>query len=521
MVSAHPGGSPSPGIDAGRALAPLETRRGRWDVVPWLVDAVYLTALVFALPYLVVTRRGGRVIDHWRRRTGRVERRSSDRPCVWIHGVSVGEILSARGILAQLESEFPDWEIVLSTTTRAGLAAARRHYPHHRVISYPFDFSFLVRRAFRRIRPNLVVIVEHELWPNFLRLAGSRGVPVVLVNARLSERSRQGYRWLSRIFRWPPRSVVHICAEDETSARGFEELGVERERVTVTGNLKFDSSSAAGVCTRRELGLSPENWTFVAGSTHHGEEDIVIESFCKLREEDSRARLVLAPRRTDRTSEISRAIRRRGLRPVLWSKLARSNRAIRQSRTNGTVLDSPPGAPAAPLNGHASASFQPLSLAADEVLLVDTVGDLPRIAGSGDVVFVGGSLIPFGGHNVIEPARHGCPVLIGPHYGSFRQIVSSFLADRAMLVVQDRNELLARLRDLRSNPDKAQGMGARARATVARNVGASARTFAALHPIVAELTRRAALEESSHEEREGDAKKDEEERKSREPELEV
>jgi 3-deoxy-D-manno-octulosonic-acid transferase len=162
-----------------------------------LLDSVYFGLLACMVPYLWIRGKGRQVRDHIPRRFRDIPPRAGDRPCLWVHGVSVGELLSVRKLLARFEEEFPGWEIVLSTTTRSGLEAARVHYPESPAISYPFDFSYLVKRAFDRIRPDLILIVEHELWPNFLWQAQARHVPVAMVNARLSERSLRGYRWLS------------------------------------------------------------------------------------------------------------------------------------------------------------------------------------------------------------------------------------------------------------------------------------------------------------------------------------
>ena len=168
---------------------------------------------------------------------------------------------------------------MLSTTTQAGVKAGERHYEGTRILSYPFDLSYLVRRAFDRIRPDLIVIVEHELWPNFLRHAEARGIPVAIVNGRLSERSLRGYRWLSKVLSWPPRGIVNFCVEDEGSAEGFSKLGVDASQIHVTGNLKFDNQPSGAALERTQLGFSPDDWIVVAGSTHPGEDEIVLDAF--------------------------------------------------------------------------------------------------------------------------------------------------------------------------------------------------------------------------------------------------
>lgn len=448
------------------------------------------------MPYLFCVGRGRGVMDHLRRQTKPPPKRRSNRPCLWVHGVSVGEILSARRFLKQFNKTYSDWEIVLSTTTRSGLEAGERHYPDCSIFSYPFDLSFLVRRAFESIRPDLVIIVEHELWPNFLGHAAARNVPVVIVNGRLSGRSLGGYRWLSRLLRWPPRSVVQFCVEDERSAEGFRELGVPSDRICVTGNFKFDNMVTPSSCCRQDFGFSSKEWVIVATSTHPGEEEQLVQAYMKLRAEDPNTRIIIAPRRVERSAEIGRIVEKRGLRPMLWSHLETRQQAVASTAMNvaNNGNGTHPFAAVADNNGNgtdygAGYVTRTRGIQTDQVLIVDTVGELQHVVPSADVVFVGGSLIPFGGHNVIEPASLGQPVIIGPHYDSFRQVMSAFLAQDAVVVVNDARDLYNKLRRLKSHPEESQRLGERAATTVARNTGASERTFEAIQPIVAGLNR--------------------------------
>ncbi len=516
----------SPPLDPLNGVQPRDSVRG---IIPYLLDSVYLSSLLFTVPYLFCAGRARSVMDHLRRRSRQIPQRTGNRPCVWVHGVSVGEILSARHFLHRFSEHFPEWECLLSTTTRAGIEAGKRHYPNCKIFSYPFDLSFLVKRAFDNVRPDLVIIVEHELWPNFLKHAEARGVPVVLVNGRLSKRSFKGYRWLSRVMSWPPKSVVKVCAEDEISARGFSKLGVDRKRIQVTGNFKFDNTATPTACMRKELGIANSDWVLLAGSTHNGEEEPIVDAFMRIRAADSQARLVLAPRRVERVGEISRLLERRGLQARLWSEvstaysngtapaskngrasnngshdhitsgsggngqLAESNDAsgyharerLDGSGTNGIHSGNAGGSD----NGNGHVVTEPVAQA-DQVILVDTIGELQKIAAVANVVFVGGSLIPFGGHNVIEPAALGRPVLIGPHHDNFRQVVSAFLENDAVIIVHSAEELYQHLHQLKTSPQTARRLGERAAQTVARNTGASERTFQAIRPIVTKLSER-------------------------------
>jgi 3-deoxy-D-manno-octulosonic-acid transferase len=344
------------------------------------------------------------------------------------------------------------------------------------MVSYPFDMSYLVKRAFNRIRPDLVLIVEHELWPNFLWHAHSRRVPVAIVNGRMSERSLRGYRWLSRLVTWPPPCIVSICVEDSVSAEGFRKLGVAPERIHVTGNFKFDNTALGTSGARADLGLNGGDWVLVGASTHKGEEDMLLDSFAALHREDSRSRLVIAPRHVDRVDELATLVRRRGFNALRWSHLARNGNGGASGNSNGGGAGSvSPG------------SWQ--QNGRGEVLLVDTMGDLDRISAAGDVVFVGGSLVPFGGHNVISPAGLGCPVVIGPHYANFRSVVSAFLDRDALLVASDAGDLSRKLRELKRDPGRARGIARRAREAVATHAGASDRTFEVLQPLIESIAR--------------------------------
>lgn len=430
-------------------------------IAPLLLDTLYLGGLAVTLPYLIARGRGAHVLDHIRRRTQSLPLRGGRRPCVWVHGVSVGEILSVRRFLARFSLRFPAWEIVLSTTTRAGLEAGRRQYRGQQVLPYPFDFSPLVRRAFDRLRPDLVVIAEHELWPNFLWHAQKRNVPVCLVNGRLSSRSLDGYKLLSRVIEWPPSAIELYCVEDQLSAERFLQLGVRPDRIHVTDNLKFDAQPYPAGVLREELGLSHRHWVVVGASVHDSEEHAVLQAFASLHRDDKNVRLLIAPRRLDRIEKLVRAICDRGFRVTRWSQLA-DDRTARSTALNGAA----------------------------DVLLVDTFGDLPRLVSVGDAIFVGGSLVPFGGHNIIEPARNGRPVVIGPHYENFHDVVQGFLENDALMVCQNGDDLGACLATLKRDPARAAAMARRAAQTVARRSGSSSRTLQAMRPLVAMLEER-------------------------------
>ena len=424
-----------------------ESRPGSHRAFTWLLDGAYLVAGAASIPFSALRGRLGRTSEHLRRRAFRAPpHREGTRPCLWLHAVSVGEVLTIRRLVERLRETLSGWDLAISSTTEAGVEAAKKHYPEHLVFSCPLDLSRHVRRTLNAIRPDAIAIVEHDIWPNMVRLAHDRGIPVALLNARLSPGSLAGYRRLSRIYPWPPRDLELIAVQDGDSLQAFRDLGFTDEQLTQTGNLKFDNPPLVTENLRSELGYSTEDWILLAGSTHEGEEEAVLDAFLAVRSRDDQARLILVPRRIERSPEIARLVETRGLECHLWTERR-------------------DGAPA--------------------VLLVDAVGELARLSSVGDLTFVGGSLADIGGHNVIEPAAFGCPTIIGPNYRNFRSIVATFLADDALIVVPDAAALEREVTALWQDRRRARALGERARLCVAQNSGADERTLEAL----VELTR--------------------------------
>jgi 3-deoxy-D-manno-octulosonic-acid transferase len=368
------------------------------------------------------------------------------RPRVLIHGVSVGEVKGAASLVRRVAQERPDLEVVLSSITDTGLEMARQQYPGLTAVRWPFDHSWLARCFLRRLQPSAIVLIELELWPNMLREANRLGIPVAVVNGRITARSFGRYRLLER---WCPQfeRISLFCAQTELYGARFSGLGVTAERLCITGNVKVDGITVGradpGPDLRRWLPGAPGQPVWVAGSTHAPEERLVVEAWLRFARA---ARLVLVPRHPHRAVEVQAQLTGLGIAAQRLSDLRRGS----------------------------------LSVDPTQPLIVDTIGELERVYGAADLVFVGGSLIPHGGQNLLEPAAQGIPVLHGPHMHNFAQ-ESQLLADAgASRQVADGEELGRIAAELLSDRTRAQAMGAAGHLAVARQQGATAATWEAL-----------------------------------------
>jgi 3-deoxy-D-manno-octulosonic-acid transferase len=365
-------------------------------------------------------------------------------PCGWIHAVSVGESITAAPVVAGVRRLAPGLPLVMTTVTETGARVVRERFAGevtHRF--FPLDLPGPVRRSVAAINPAFLVCLETELWPNVLRALARRGVPVMIANGRVSDRSFPRYRAV-RAFLRPVLADVRVFAmQSEEDARRIVLLGAPRERVFVTGNLKHEArpdDAAAAETWRRRLGLGAGPGAWIAGSTHRGEDEVVLEAHRRLGERVPGARLVLAPRHPERVPELVHMIERRGFT------------ARRRSELPGAAVD---GA----------------------VVVVDTVGELASIYAAGLGAFVGGSLVPAGGHNVLEPALAGKPVAFGPHTENFRESAALLRASGGGFVVRDEGELAAVLLRWFGDREGCAALGAAAREAAVSRDGAVGRTL--------------------------------------------
>jgi 3-deoxy-D-manno-octulosonic-acid transferase len=375
---------------------------------------------------------------------------------IWIHAVSVGEALTARALIAELRERYPGLKIFLSTTTLTGQQVARTRLQHlDAVFFFPFDLPPFVNRTLRLVKPRLFIMMETEIWPNLLRACRKAGVKTMLVNGRISTRSYPRYKLARGFFRRVLGDVDRFCMQSDESARRVVDIGAAPDRVTVTGSLKFDSLEAPAAIAGRGAGrvlryfrIPPARPVFIAASTLKGEEAPVLAAFAATRRVHPTALLIIAPRKPERFAEAEALARAEGHRVV---------------RRNDLPIDAEPHA---------------------DVVVLDTIGELAHLFQVATVVFVGGSLVDQGGHNILEPAVHGKPIVFGPHMENFAEISATFLAQQAAVQVDGAAGLLDAVVRLSGDPVERARLGAAARALVEANRGAKARTMAAIEALI-------------------------------------
>jgi 3-deoxy-D-manno-octulosonic-acid transferase len=419
---------------------------------------VYLLAVYLAAPVIsaVFLWRGLRDRGYWRNFGERFGFGAPAAPHgVWIHAVSVGEVQACAPLVGVLRQRYPDLPLTVTAVTPTGAARARALFGGAAQVRYvPFDLPGAVRRFFARVQPRLAVIVETELWPNLYRECGRRRVPLVLASARLSARSVGRYRRLGALFRDTLSQAAVVAAQGTGDAERFQALGADPASTHVTGNLKFDfelppQTVERGARLREQY--APARALWVAGSTHGGgEEQTLLEAQRRVRALHPEALLVLAPRHPQRFAEVAALLHQGGV-----SFVRRSQGAAAAAHTC-------------------------------EVLLLDSLGELLDFYAAADVAFVGGSLVPIGGHNLLEPAALGVPILTGPYNSNSEEIARLLIASGAAEVVRDAGTLGARIGTLLANPEARVRIGAHGRASVDSNRGALGKLLGLIEPLLSE-----------------------------------
>jgi len=436
-----------------------------------LYSAVLALGMLLSLPYwLYQVVRHGKYRRGFAERLGKVPARvvaqslSTAPPVIWIHAVSVGEVLAVSGLVAEMRQAFPQHRILISTTTDTGQDLARERFGEQNVFYFPMDFAFAIRPYLETLRPELVVLAETEFWPNFLRLVHLSGARIAVVNARISDRSWPRYRR----FQWAlRRMLVHVdlfLAQTQQDADRLRSIGADSRRVQVTGNLKFDVSLPAPTplvdSLRRSLASEGAGPVLVCGSTVEDEEPPLLKAFENLRVGHSRAVMILAPRHPERFDTVAILLQQLGIplhRRTLWA---------------GEKL-------------------------AGGVLLVDSIGELAALYALADVAFVGGSLVPRGGHNIIEPAQQGVAIVTGNHTENFRDIINLFQSRDAVRIV-GLSELPLTLMHLVDNDAERLALGRRAKETIQSQTGATLRTMGALGTLIQSSSQRPTVAHAAH-----------------------
>jgi 3-deoxy-D-manno-octulosonic-acid transferase len=407
-----------------------------------LYEVLLYLVLVLAMPWFLITGvLRGKYLANFPERMGRF-RGEADAHDLWIHAVSVGEAIAARPVVAEIQKQRPGTSIVFTTTTITGQAQARRLFPDATVTYFPFDFAFAVRRFLEHHRPRVFATMETEIWPNVTRLARARGTRMLLANGRISDRSFPRYRAFRAIVRSVLNKYDRILAREETDRERFVAIGAPEEIVEVSGNVKFDyepDASPLEIAPQIEA-LIGERKVLILGSTMEGEDEALLPELERFLAEHN-AFVVIAPRKPERFELVAGLLQ------------TSSFRFTRRSALGG----------AAPASGA-------------DILLLDTIGELAKMYRYATAAFIGGTLVPIGGHNPIEPAAAGVPVCFGPSMSNFREIAQVFLREQAAVEVKNAAEVIDFASQMFDDAFLQSTWGERARRTVLQNRGASERT---------------------------------------------
>ena len=427
-----------------------------------LYNILMLTAAVVGLPFFAFRFiRERRFRERLRQNLGffpaETLTRVVGRSPVWFQAASVGEVVAASSIIREFKRQLPDIPVLISSGTISGYDMAQRIIPEaDAVIFYPPDLPGMPDRIVGKILPRAYVPVETELWPNFIRSARKRSIPVIMVNGRIGERSVEHYRQMRRMFTKMLDTVVRFCMQSTVDAQYVIQLGADPHKVIVTGNTKYDQNYSQVTAEekktlRQELGLIDNVPVLIAGSTHRGEEEILLEVLRQIQGRAPIVKMILAPRDVPRSGGIVELVRRAGFVAELRSQMS---------------------------------SLTAEQRAEVRVVVLDSIGELGRFYSLADLVFVGGSLVSHGGHNILEPAAQGKPILVGPHMFNFRDTYALFSKRNACMTVLDGQELAQKTLELLQNKQTAEQMGREAAAIVAENQGAAVRTVEHLRQII-------------------------------------
>ncbi|MDP2939237.1 MAG: 3-deoxy-D-manno-octulosonic acid transferase [Candidatus Omnitrophota bacterium] len=406
-----------------------------------IYDLIFLLFIILYLPLFLFK---GKAHKGFRQRLGYFSKDLNEsfknKNNIWVHAVSVGEVTVVAGLLNFLRKLYPKDRIIISTVTPTGNKLAKSiRSPDDLIIYFPLDLSFIVKKFVKKIKPKIFISAETEIWPNLFLALYKENVPVILVNGRVSDASFRGYRIVKPLIRNILRGVKLFCMQTQMDAQRIKELGANIETIVVAGNMKFDTTSPSSKYSKENLGFLDSDLLLIAGSTHNGEEEIILKVYKNLSKEFMNLKLLIAPRHIERCRFVESILIREGIKFVRFSK---------------------------GLN----------KLAQANVVILDTIGDLNSLYALADVIFMGGSLIKKGGHNIIEPALFGKPVIFGPYMFNFKEISRIFLKRNAAIKINNPEDLETNIRDLLLHKESREKIGKIAASIVEENRGATEKT---------------------------------------------
>ena len=419
----------------------------------YILDLLYLFAGLAYSPVIIYRAvRHNRYRKGWAQRFGKIVRKNPAEKCIWIHAVSVGEVNAAKTVITELDKKFPDLDIVISTTTDTGFARASKLFSkEHLVFYFPFDFSWVMQRAFSSLNPVICLLMELEVWPNYIDMARRLNVPVVIVNGRISEKSFSRYNRIKPFVKKIFRKVDLILAQTQEYARRFRAIGTNPDSVLVTGSLKYDTAQitdkvdgADALADKLNIG---DERLWVAGATGPGEEKIILDVFTQLNQQDryKDLRLVIVPRKPERFDEVAKLIADAGFDFIRYSTIKNSELKTQSSK--------PP------------------------LILGDTMGDLRKFYCLSTIIFVGRSLVPMGGSDMMEAAALGKCTIFGPYAFNFQQTVDELIENQGAILVQDQEQLLTAMQKCLDEPEYAERIALNGREVIRKNQGATQKTI--------------------------------------------
>ncbi|MBF0522638.1 MAG: 3-deoxy-D-manno-octulosonic acid transferase [Candidatus Omnitrophica bacterium] len=408
-----------------------------------LYDIIFILFALMYFPYLLIKGKWHKdFLSRFGGFSKEIEERLCLKPNIWIHAVSVGEILVVLGLIDKIKERFVHYQIVCSTVTKTGYDLAQTKLPKDVIVVYaPFDLSLSVRRYIDLIKPRIYISSETEIWPNIYTALANNNIPVVLINGRISDKAYKGYKGVLVLTRKVLKCVQAFCMQSEMDASRVLSLGADSKKVHVVGNLKFDVDIDAEAISLKKLGFSSENKILLAGSTHQGEEEILIDIYKKLSAEFKDLRLMIAPRHPERAEGICQLVQKSGFHPIKFSKI--------------TVE----------------------KMNQDAIVVVDSIGQLRNLYSIAALVFVGKSFVKGGGQNMIEPVYFGKPTFVGPRTDNFKDVTRVLLKENVLVQVKDPEELLREMKAMLQNPQRQKAISQTGKQVLMSYRGATVRTL--------------------------------------------